>query len=243
MHLQGAEGRRRVSGIVHLSISACFWAWWKTQPNPRQNETVAPAYLARKYLGGQSQYVNVPKEVVQDLIHRSKGVVLADTGELTACGNAFVLPRLKLHDMLEVIDALHTGSGYLPVDEANAQARGIGNMVAFWERMRSVCPRILTYNGPILTREGAPCRTAEDLDAAMLATREFWFETPVAGDVRWESVLDAYASSAPWVAKSFSTPCSILRTRRQGQMVSHMQRGGCSQRQLSWQWIVTYLTY
>ena len=104
--LESAEGGRRVSGIVnsHMSISACFWAWWKTQPNPTQNETVAPAYLAHKYLGGQSQYVNVPKEVMQDLIHRSKGVVLSDTGELTACGNAFVLPRLKLHDMLEVID-------------------------------------------------------------------------------------------------------------------------------------------
>ena len=185
-HPQSTDSGRSVSGLVnsHLSSSACFWVWWRTQPDPKQNETVAPAWLARKYLGGQSQYVNVPKEVVHDLINRSKGVVLADTGELTASGNAFVLPRLKLHDMLEVIDTLHTGSGYLPVDEANAQARGIGNMVAFWERMRSVCPRISTYNGPILTREGAPCRTAEDLDAAMLATREFWFEPPIAGDRR-----------------------------------------------------------
>ena len=50
--LESAEGGRHVSGIVnsHMSISACFWAWWKTQPNPRQNETVAPAYLAHKYL-------------------------------------------------------------------------------------------------------------------------------------------------------------------------------------------------
>ena len=206
VHSQSTSGRRNVSGLVnsHLSISACFWAWWKTQPNPKQNETVAPAWLARKYLGGQSQYVNVPKEVVHDLINRSKGVVLADTGELTACGSAFVLPRLKLYDMLEVIDTLHSGSGYLPIDETNAQARGVGNMVAFWERMRSVCPRISTYNGPILTREGAPCRTAEGLDAAMLATREFWFEPPIAGDVQWESVLDAYGSAMPW--PSFPPP-------------------------------------
>ena len=195
---------QKVAGVFQeLSIRTCqsrlaSGHGGKRNLTPRQNETVAPAYLARKYLGGQSQYVNVPKEVAQDLIHRSKGVVLSDTGELTACGNAFVLPRLKLHDMLEVIDTLHKGGGYLPVDEANAQARGIGNMVAFWERMRSVCPRILTYNGPILTREGAPCRTVEDLDAAMLATREFWFEAPVVGDAHWESVLDAYASSTPW---------------------------------------------
>ncbi len=91
----------------------------------------------------------MPKAVVTDLINRSRGVVLADIGELTACGEALVLPRLKLHDMLEVIDTLSSEAAYLPVDEANAQARGLGNMAAFWERMRNACPRIATYNGPI----------------------------------------------------------------------------------------------
>ena len=90
-------------------------------------------------MSGQSQYVNVPKRVVVDLITRSKGVVLADIGELAACGEAVVLPRIKLHDMLEVIDTLSSETTYLPIDEANAQARGLGNMVAFWERLRNVC--------------------------------------------------------------------------------------------------------
>ena len=80
-------------------------------------------------------------------VNRSKGVFLADTGELTASGNAFVLPRLKLYDMLEVIDTLHTGSGYLPVDEANAQARGFGSMVAFPPPGREVF--LHTYQGLI----------------------------------------------------------------------------------------------
>ncbi len=52
----------------------------------------------------------------------------------------------------------------------------------------------------ILTREGNPCRTADDLDAAMLATRQFWFEGPVMHDTHWDSALDAYASSACWPA-------------------------------------------
>ena len=55
-HPQSTDSGRSVSRLVnsHLSISTCFWAWWRTQPNPKQNETVAPAWLARKYLGGQS---------------------------------------------------------------------------------------------------------------------------------------------------------------------------------------------
>ena len=73
------------------------------------------------------------------------------------------LPRMKLHDMLEVIDTLSSDTAYLPIDEANAQARELGNMVAFWERLRNVCPRIATYNGPILIQVGEPCKTAEDL--------------------------------------------------------------------------------
>ena len=127
----------------------------------------------------------MPKHIVVDLISRSRGVVLSDIGELTACGEALVLPRLKLHDMLEVIDTLSSEGTYLPIDEANAQAKGLGNMVAFWERLRNVCPRIATYNGPILTREGESCKTAEDLDAAMLATRQFWFEEPARDDPHW----------------------------------------------------------
>ena len=185
---------------AHFHFSSCFWAWWKSQPNPKHNVTIAPAFLARKYLSGQSQYINVPKRVVVDLINRSKGVVLADIGELAACGEALVLPRIKLHDMLEVIDTLSSDTTYLPIDEANAQARGLGNMVAFWERLRNVCPRIATYNGPILTHVGEPCKTAEDLDAAMLATRQFWFEEPVCDDSHWDPILEAYDNAPRWPA-------------------------------------------
>ena len=168
----GSPFRDTLGGVdalisAHFSFSACFWAWWKSQPNPKRNDTLAPAFLARKYRGGQSHYINVPKAIVVDLITRSRGAVLNDTNELTTCGDAFILPRIKLHDMLEVIDTLSAETTFLPFDEANAQARGLGNLVAFWERMRNVCPRINTYNGPILTRDGNPCRTADDLDSAM----------------------------------------------------------------------------
>ena len=233
---------------AHFHFSSCFWAWWKSQPNPKHNAAIAPAFLARKYLSGQSQYVNVPKRVVVDLITRSKGVVLADIGELAACGEAVVLPRIKLHDMLEVIDTLSSETTYLPIDEANAQARGLGNMVAFWERLRNVCPRIATYNGPILTHLGEPCKTAEDLDAAMLATRQFWFEEPVCDDSHWDPILEAY-DNAPidgllsrlLIAALFWVLFCTLKTPHQDLMEYPMQLGESCRMQLYWQWIATYV--
>ena len=78
--------------------------------------------------------------------------------------------------MLEVIDALIEGVPYVPVDEVNVQARGLGSMVAFWERKRNICPKINSYHGPILIQEGRQCRASEDLDEAMLATRSFWLD-------------------------------------------------------------------
>ena len=47
--------------------------------------------------------------------------------------------------------------------------------------MRSICPKVI-YHGPILTRDGEQCITDKDLDLAMLATREFWFESPPCAD-------------------------------------------------------------
>ena len=87
----------------------------------------------------------MPKDILEDLIVRSKGAVLTDASLLATCGEAYIVPRVNLHDMLEVIDTWSTEPSFLPIDEANAQARGLGNMVAFWERMRNVCPRMVTY--------------------------------------------------------------------------------------------------
>ena len=225
---------------AHFHLSSCFWAWWKSQPNPKHNATIAPAFLARKYLSGQSQYINVPKQVVVDLISRSRGVVLADIGELAACGEALVLPTLKLHDMLEVIDTLSSDAAYLPIDEANAQARGLGNMVAFWERLRNVCPHIATYNGPILPQVGEPCKTAEDLDAAMLATRQFWFKEPAREDPHWDYILEAY-DNAP--GGHFSARFCTQKTLHLDLMEYPMLRGGFCRMQLFLPWIAIFVTF
>ena len=76
------------------------------------------------------------------------------------------------------IDRCIEGIPYVPLDDANAQARGLGNMVAWWQRMRNICPKVNSYFGPVYGKEGKQCVTSLDLDEAMLATRDFWFLAP-----------------------------------------------------------------
>ena len=58
--------------------------------------------------------------------------------------------------------------------------------------MRTLCPRTVFYPGPVLKQSGEECYTDLDLDEAMLATRNFWFETPVAHDPEWLPTLQRY---------------------------------------------------
>ncbi len=63
-------------GNSHLSISACFWSWWRSLPpevNPAYNR---PFLKARKFVHLPAQWVNVPRRVVEDLIFQSQGAIL-----------------------------------------------------------------------------------------------------------------------------------------------------------------------
>ena len=114
--------------------------------------------------------------------------------------------------MFTVIDDYIAGIPYLPCDPVDTQARGFGNMVAFWERMRNICPKVNTYNGPILREDGSQCRTALDLDEAMLSTRKFWFEKPIEQDERWANVLRVYATSDMWPEVPLPCKKDLLHT-------------------------------
>ena len=143
-----------------------------------------------------------------------------------------------------ILPTLSSETTYLPIDEANAQARGLGNMVAFWERLRNVCPRIATYNGPILTHLGEPCKTAEDLDAAMLAAVLVW-RARVRGLtlgplflMHMTMPLDGLLFRLLIVAPSL-VPCCTPKTPHQDLMEYPMQLGESCRMLLCWQWIVT----
>ena len=71
-------------------------------------------------------------------------------------------------------------------------------MLSFWERMRNVCPKVNSYNGPILNKEKRQWVTSRDLDEAMLETRHFWFEDPTIFDDAWQPILEVYSRADKW---------------------------------------------
>ena len=184
----------------HFPLSACFWAWWRTQDVPKANPAVAPHLLARKYLKGTQQWVNIPIWIVEELIKQTRGAVIQSVEHLPVVQGACSIPKILLQDFFDVIDTLQENAGYVPNDEVSTQAKGLGNMLSFWERMRNVRPKVNSYNGPILNSENQQCVTSRDLDEAMLETRQFWFDSLDQFDNAWQPVLEVYANTPRWPA-------------------------------------------
>ena len=184
----------------HLPLSACFWAWWRTQEVPKANAAVAPHLLARKYLKGTQPWVNIPVWIIEDLIKQTRGAVIQTVEHLPVVQGACSIPRVVLQDCFDVIDTLQENVSYVPMDEVSMQAKGLGNMLSFWERMRNVCPKVNSYNGPILNRDNQCCVTSRDLDEAMLETRNFWFDVPNQFDDAWQPLLEVYKDAPRWPA-------------------------------------------
>ena len=111
-----------------------------------------------------------------------------------------------------MLDRCIEGIPYVLMDEANAQARGLGCMVAFWERMRNICPKVNAYYGPVYGREGKQCVTSLDLDEAMLATRDFWFQAPTDYDNSWTPVLKVDEQQSSWPVLKPPEPKDFLST-------------------------------
>ena len=142
--------------------------------------------------------------MVEDLITASRSAILTSTDSLQQVNGCYAMPRVLVQSLIEVIDACVEGIPFVPMDDANMQARGLGSMVAFWERMRNICPKVNLYHGPIYGKTGEQCTTSMDLDEAMLATRDFWFQPPDHHDDAWQPVLEGYANGTPW--PSFPPP-------------------------------------
>ena len=181
----------------NFSLSSCFWAWWRTQEVPKANPAVAPHLLARKYLRGTQQWVNIPLWIAQELIKQTRGAVISSAEHLPVIQGSCSITRLLLQDLFDVIDTLKENASYVPNDEVSSQGKGLGTMLSCWERMRNVCPKINSYSGPILNSENVQCVTSRDLDEAM-QTRQFWFDSPATYDHAWQPVLGLYERTPRW---------------------------------------------
>ena len=98
------------------------------QPVPRHNPHIKAYCRARKYLRSDAQWINVPSEVATDLVKESRSAVIDNLDLYQQVNGCYALPRMRVQEMLEVIDRCIEGITYVPLDDANAQARGLGNM-------------------------------------------------------------------------------------------------------------------
>ena len=183
---------------AHLTLSSCYWSWWRSLPAAAAPSAVRPYVKARKFLHSTAQWVNVARAIVEDLIAQSQGAILSNLDGLIISNGSVAIPRSSIQAMFEVIDECLTGIPFVPTDSSDSQVRGLGSMVAFWERMRNICPKVNLYNGPILQSNGLQCMTSDALDNSMLATRGFWFEEPVSSHHHWDDILEVYKQGQEW---------------------------------------------
>ena len=104
--------------------------------------------------------------IVEELVKHSRGAVIQSVEHLPVVQGACSIPKVVLQDCFDVIDTLQESVSFVPNDEVSNQAKGLGSMLSFWERMRNVCPKVNSYNGPILNKEKRQCVTSRDLDEA-----------------------------------------------------------------------------
>ena len=105
----------------HLSLSANFWTWWRTQEAPKANPAVAPHLLARKYLKGTHEWVNIPRVIVEELVKHSRGAVIQSVEHLPVVQGACSIPKVVLQDCFDVIDTLQESVSF--VQQPSKRAR------------------------------------------------------------------------------------------------------------------------
>lgn len=115
----------------------------------------------------------------------------------------------KIFDNLDQITVTRQ---YPALEQVNQQARGIDNNTPFWSRLRSICPKGVIYNGPILNQQGEQCTTPQMLDETMLDTRNFWFVKPQDSIQDWEPILREYQTASPWPTIQFPQKQDFLHT-------------------------------
>ena len=111
-----------------------------------------------------------------------------------------------LKQMFDFYDQVSASRHHPSLEQTNLQARGIGN------RLRSICPKGVMYNGPILNNRGEHCTTSQKLDEAMLDTRKFWFVEPVDQFHEWRPVLYEYQTATPWPSIALPQKQDFLHT-------------------------------
>ena len=190
---------------------ATIWSWWRMQPIPSCHHRIEKHNLLRKYLHVQAEQLCVPRDhllALQKKTHHVYDPQVLDRGNPAK----LEVRRDTLVMMFTFPDQVHMSRQYGSVEELNQKARGLGSSIGFWNRLRSICPGTVFYNGPILNHTGQMCTTSQDSDQAMLDTRRFCFDVPNDQADQWAPALRSYDSISLWPEVAIPTTEDFLKT-------------------------------
>ena len=178
-----------------LDLQATFWQWWITEP---QRKHVTFNSL-RKFLHAKQSLVSVSRVLLKQLLEYCPAYQLP-IEPLNTAKEHVVIPKQLLIECFDYLDTTAlTEKGLTHANHDEKSMRGVGSQAHMWKQLRQSCPKTVFYNGPIQQGNGDVCTTDLQLQNAMLATRQFWFEEPKQEDVQWDEYLTSYEkTTAHW---------------------------------------------
>ena len=181
---------QRLPQTDEVDFVAALWSWWRQQPIPSNHPRIPEYELLRKFLKIRAEVPDVPDALQAATYHIFASNVISEIypGKMTIRSDL-------LRQIFDFLDQITVTRRYPDLEQVNQQARGIGNNITFWNRLRAMCPKGLIYNGPVLNRQEEQC--IKMLDEAMLDTRHFWFVKPQDSIQEWEPILNEYQTALP----------------------------------------------
>ena len=188
---------QRLPQTDEVDFVATLWSWWRQQPIPSNHPRIPEYELLRKFLKIRAEVLHVPSTHFYALQAATYHIFATNVISEIYPGKVTIRSDL-LKQIFDFLDQITVTRRYPDLEQVNQQARGIGNNITFWNRLRAICPKGLIYNGPVLNRQGEQCTTSKMLDEAMLDTRHFWFVKPQDAIEEWEPILNEYQTASPW---------------------------------------------
>ena len=177
-------------------LQSIFWKWWHSMDNEDTKPRISSFLLLRKKLERGQALIWATEEQISSFRRHLPGYMALDSGHIPSTNGFCHIPASVLEKAFEIYDLQQAHTQATEINRSVVdKIRGLNSTNVFWQRMRSICPRTIFYPGPIQKSDGSICKTGEDMDEAMLETRQFWFDDPVSDDPQWDYILKCYADA------------------------------------------------
>ena len=144
------------------SLTALFWAWWRTVTPEHKRRQADIAALIQACLKQKGVHVRMRASTYEALT-KSTGTAI-DSRPIK--DGTREIARSELYKALELLDAQAITYTLTPKNTPDI-ASDRTSSTHFWQRMRELKTTQGTYNGPMYRANGQRCNTVPDLDQAM----------------------------------------------------------------------------